>query len=144
MIKRYMNWKGESDLSIYDYISNNIHPEDLLVFYDLLLPTLVERFDCIFFEDKYNQSTFERWNTELKGDKVAIEKVLNHVHVYDIFGNCQDEIEDVVYEKIAFLLQKIWKYHFKDSYPEKNIVVELIINESEYGPTLYVYQNNMI
>jgi len=62
-------------------------------------------------------------------------------YIYTIFGHCTDKIKDSVFLQVARLLQLAWSNYFCHRFPTRKIVVECIIDEREYGPVLFFYQN---
>ena len=51
-IDKYIKWKdrwsNKENIDIYQYISFNIHPDDILIIGKLLFPETIEIEDCIF------------------------------------------------------------------------------------------------
>lgn len=142
--KRFEKWKEQwsepSKVGLADYISFNIHPEDAIILGSLFFPNLIEIDNCLLFETHFNYESYLRWKEELRGDRTGIEKMINHIHLYDVFAQCSEKVSDEVYDKIAIILQLSWNSYFHQKYSSKDIVVEYVNGEMDYGPTLYVYQ----
>jgi hypothetical protein len=143
-IKKFNDWKDEwqdaSKINVFDYISSKIHPDDVLILSSLFFPKIIEVNDSIFLEINYNLETYSLWKKELGEDRISLEKMINHVHLYDIFAQCTDDVDNSVFVNIGKTLQYSWINHFKQILPKKEIIVDYINDESEYGPTLYVFQ----
>jgi len=144
LTNRFITWKNQypesQDMSVYDYISHNFHPDDVLIISLLFFPKLIEVNGAIFLEHRYTPETYSKWVGEFGNDRQSIEKMINHIHIYDIFGYCTDNVDDSVFEMVGRLLHLSWMSHFKYEYSHFNLVVEYSYVESDYGPTLYVYQ----
>lgn len=144
LVKKFTDWKNQwsdpSQMGIMNYISFNIHPEDVLILSYLFFPRLIEVDNCLFLEANFNEANYTLWVEKYGKDRLSLEKTINHIHVYDIFSNCEDDVSDSTFEEIGKLLQSSWLNHFRQNYPSKAIVVDFVNNEKEYGPTLYVYQ----
>ncbi|MFT3676818.1 MAG: hypothetical protein QM781_13075 [Chitinophagaceae bacterium] len=142
--KRFEDWKEKwedsSSIELKDYISFNIHPEDVLILSSLFFPSMIEVDSCIFFKSHYNPDSYLIWKNKFNNDSKAIERMVNHVHIYDVFDHCSDTISESIFEEVARLLQKSWIYYFRSLYPDKQINVEYVSGDMDYGPTLYVYQ----
>jgi hypothetical protein len=69
-----------------------------------------------------------------------IEKDINRVHIYDIFANCEDDVEDSVFERVGAMLKISWSNYLIREFPHKEIIVEYSNDQREYGPTLTAYQ----
>jgi hypothetical protein len=67
---------------------------------------------------------------------IALEKTINHIHIYDVFANCSDNVEDTVYENIGKLLQFFWSNYLRSKFPLKTIIVEYNNGTQVYGPTI--------
>ncbi|MFT3675207.1 MAG: hypothetical protein QM781_04845 [Chitinophagaceae bacterium] len=142
--KRFEEWKGQwadpSKMELSDYISFNLHPEDFLIFSSLLFPELIEVDGCVFFKTHYNPDSYSRWKKALYEDRSAIEKMINHVHVYDLFDHRSGNVSESVFDEVGKLLQTSWSCYFRFKYPEWQIAVEYSNSDQDYGPTLYVYR----
>jgi hypothetical protein len=142
-IKKYNNWKNQftdtSKVTVFEYISFNVHPEDVLIISSLFFPNLVEVNGAVFLEMQYSYNSYLSWLNHFGSDRQALEKMMNHVHMYDIFGH-SNNVDDTVYEQVGMLLQIAWTKHFKSEYPDKNIVVDYWHGEDDYGPIVTVFQ----
>lgn len=139
----FEEWKKEQDFpkqNSREYVNNELTPFDLLYVGDLLFPKVIEHSGCLFLEDHFTEDHFRTWHHELKGDLTAIESLINHVHVYDVFDKASLDTPEWVFEEAAQLLFRSWKMFFEASYPAWNIVVEYWSSEVEYGPTLSFYR----
>ena len=65
-----------------------------------------------------------------------IEKVVNHVHVWDLFDDNKDSRLLI---DIAQMMRLCWLCSAKHSLPDRKVEVELMVDESEYGPTLTLF-----
>jgi len=143
-LNKYQDWKSSldssADLNIWDYIDYNIHPEDVLILSELFFPKFIEIDDCIFFEFRFDENTYQTWRLNFGNDRRAIEAMINHVHIYDIFSHCEPDIEDSVFDRLAQVLQNAWSMYFQKVFPDKKIEIEYVSGEQDYGPTLYIYQ----
>lgn len=143
-IGKFNNWKNQwgdpSQIGIMDYINFNIHPEDVLILGYLFFPKFIEFDGCVFFQDHFSEENYFSWKERLGNDRVAIEKVINHVHVYDVFANFTTKLEDSIFERIGRLLQLSWSIYLRREFPHKRIIVDYSNDENDYGPIVYVYQ----
>jgi hypothetical protein len=133
-------WQDSSAISHLDYISFNIHPEDVEILRSLFFPKLIEVDDYLFLELKYQPENIADWENAVGGDRISVEKLVNHMHIYDIFAHCKDEVHETIFTSVGYLLQFVWIKHFKETFPDREIAVELINDSSDYGPTLYIFQ----
>ncbi|WP_273839493.1 hypothetical protein [Providencia rettgeri] len=141
---RYESWKNEwaspNDIEINDYISDCCNPEDILCSIKLLIPEFLDVDGCILLSDRYEKNNFEEWKKQFGSDLSAIEKMLNHVHVYDLFTGSLDKTSDSVFLQLCKIMQCTWEMSLKKAFPTKEFLVELHNSESDYGPSLTFYQ----
>lgn len=139
--KRFLQWKNKwsnpGEIDEFEYISYNVHPEDFLITKELLFPELIE-FDGGIFLHKY--FSLELYQSMLPRNKKDIEKDLNALKVFELFEGCSDTVNEETFEEIGKLIQQAWTYYLHSKYPGKNILVELIVDESNYGPIVRFFQ----
>jgi len=121
-------------------VPENIHPSDIVHISKLFFPELVFVDDCVFFKEKYNEFNYNQWKIGLKSDSKQIERMMNHIHVYDLYENHKEDIEDTVFLETAKLLKFSWELYFYKTFPDKALIIELSVGENDYGPTLYLFQ----
>ena len=126
-IDKYIKWKDrwskKDNIDIYQYISFNIHPDDILIIGKLLFPEIIEIEDCIFLKDNFDDFLYKNLKKKL----------------YDLFAHCADTIDDKLFRKIGEFIQFSWNIYFKHKFPNKNIVIEYISNPYNYGDVLSFY-----
>lgn len=141
-IKRFGAWKNKwgdtGQVTLSQYISFNIHPEDVLILGSLFFPNFIEVGGCVLLSNNYNSDTFKKM--KLNSNNQSIERNINRVYIYDIFANCGDDVEEIVFERVGKLLQTSWSTYLNKEFPKKKINVDYCNNLKQYGPTLTVYQ----
>ncbi|MCT4582194.1 MAG: hypothetical protein N4A35_12350 [Flavobacteriales bacterium] len=142
-IERFNKWKNnweKSDLiSLSDYISHNIYPEEILIISSLIFPSVIKVNECVFFSDNYDEKVYKTLSSNL--NNAEVEKQINRMHIYDVFAHCTEEVDDSVFEKVGRFLQMAWSNYFCMKYPNKKIIVDYYNDDESYGPVLTVYQN---
>ena len=141
---KFKNWKaGWSDpggLGVMDYISHQIHPEDFIITSELLFPSFREVEEGLYWNERFDEKAFEQWKDRLGNNTMDLEKVVNHLHIYDLFDGSPDDISEEVFVQAGQILRKSWQLWLDSQFPDRKILVELSVDEGEYGPTLYVFQ----
>src|SRR5580658_4025726 len=69
----YLNFKGSLQLA-YGFSS-------------LFWPDFEEVDGALILAEKYTEESFQNWFQHFHGDLTAIEKMMNHVHIEDLFMN---------------------------------------------------------
>ncbi|QBZ90037.1 hypothetical protein EPZ47_15350 [Pseudomonas viciae] len=137
---RYEHWKSQwedqSELDEFSYISDVVHPEDALLFCKVLFPDFVIHESGVFLERSFTVEAFSTWMEACNNDVVAVEKVLNHTHLYDVFGGCRDRVDEAVYEQLCRIVAQSWRMVLLSKFPEKKFCVQAIVSDQEYGPVV--------
>lgn len=113
-------------------------PVDAMSIGRLLLPEFIEYQDAIFLKSQFSDTRFLEWLRKLK-DLSAIEKVMNHIHVYDIFGY-SSESTDEEFLQVANLLRRSWSISLAVSFPNYLFDVTLQNTDQDYGPVVSFYK----
>jgi hypothetical protein len=142
-IKKYSIWKNkwedQSAINLQQYVSFNIHPDDVLIVGKLFFPDIIEVNECVFLMDNYDKNVYQKIRTQYRDDNKLIERTINHIYIYDYFANCKDNIDNTTFEYVGNVLRFSWQIYFSKVFPEKEFVVEYNNDEQEYGPTLTFY-----
>lgn len=117
-----------------DYINLLVHPDTVTVAGRMLLPSFVEHEGGVFLRDGFTLEGYLRWEAEL-GDLQAIERMLNHRHVYDLFS-ASDNISEASYAGVASLMGQTWGLSLKACFPDRRFKIEVSNTDEDYGPTL--------
>ncbi len=147
-LKKFKEWKEKwekpDEMDWLSYLSFNCHPEDVLIVGKLFFPEFIERDGLIFLEIKFDEGIYSEWVARLGNDFISIQNVINHVHIYDLFAHCEDDVEDDVFIDICEMLKSTWEIRLKKLYPSISVCVESSFSDQDYGPTLKVYQRKRI
>ena len=141
-IGKYIEWKNKwskkDNIDLYQYISFNIHPDDILIIGKLLFPETIEIENSILLKENYNYFLYESLKKRYNNSR-EIESEINKIYLYDLFAHCTDVIDDILFKNIGQFIQFSWDIYFKYKFPNKNIVIERISNIYNYGDILSFY-----
>ena len=141
-ISKYIEWKNKwskkDNIDLYQYISFNIHPDDILIIGKLLFTETIEIENYILLKENYNYFLYESLKKRYNNSR-EIESEINKIYLYDLFAHCTDVIDDKLFKNIGELIQFSWDIYFKYKFPNKNIVIERISNIYNYGDILSFY-----
>lgn len=99
---------------------------------DLMCPRLIEVRGAVLLERNFTQETFDHWWNAHPGNLTAIEGVLNHVHLWDMFQPRADA-EYRVIEQLAERMLICWRAAAAAQFPDRAFEIELT---DDFGPTL--------
>lgn len=90
---------------------------------ELFWPDFVEFDGCIFFDFAFSEENFRGWMKQTNDDRRAVEAVINHQHILDLFSGSEHEPtrQQVVY--LGRLLRDIWSAKLQRDFPGRQIVV---------------------
>ena len=134
------NWSQPDSMDELAYLNFNIHPEDVLIASNLFLPKFISHEDSIFWEARFDESSYSNWKQQFGSDRGKLERMLNHVHLYDLFDQCQDDVSDDLFLSLAERMKLCWEMKLKLEFPDRKFIVELSSGDEDYGPTLVFYQ----
>ncbi|WP_233473233.1 hypothetical protein [Metapseudomonas otitidis] len=145
-LSRYELWKSgwdnKSQVDEYSYISDQCNPEDVLLSCRIFFPGFVVVENGVFLERNYNSDAFLSWLEIFGGDLHAVERMINHTHLYDLFDGCVEEVDDRVFEQLAEVLVFSWKLILENKFPDRRFDVKISNSEQEYGPVVTFCQAN--
>ena len=134
-LARYNAWKSQwaesCSVDELSYMGSECHPEDFLLFGKLLFPDLIVAGGGVFLANRYDV------------DVQAVERMINHTHIYDTFDGCSEDIDDRVFTQIADMIALSWRLSLSDKFPDKRFNVEVSNSELEYGPVITFYQMDL-
>lgn len=120
-----------------DYINYYVHPDVVAVVGRLLVPAFVEHEGGVFLRDRFSLTGYSRWKAEL-GEIAAVEKIINHQHVYDLFS-VDEKISEASFEGVASLMAQTLHLALNGSFPERRFTVYTSNTDQDYGPVVGFY-----
>lgn len=94
-----------------------------IAYSELFWPSFVEHDGCVLLAGRFDHQNFESWLAATNGDRRAVEGVMNHTHILDLFVQHQTEPtqEQVVW--LGRLLKEMWQAKLDREFPGRDIVV---------------------
>jgi hypothetical protein len=105
--------------------------EHLVGYGRIFWPGFVEHDDCIFFAGRFTEKNYLAFMAQTNGNKSAVEAVMNHEHVLDMFSNApiKPSREMVLY--VGRLLKEVWQAKLNQEFPSRSITVSFPEDFSE-------------
>ena len=113
-------WNGGAGMSVADWIGCVGGFEHAIGYGELFWPDFVELDGCVFFAG-VSEAGYRGFLDQTGGDKRAVEAVLNHRHVLDLFADARPTREQVVY--LGRLLREVWAAKLARDFPGRRFVV---------------------
>jgi hypothetical protein len=124
---------------LMDLIERRTSPAGAVALARLLWPVFVVEQGCVLIEGHYTPEGLTQWLHQTNADIPAVEAVLSHVHLWDLFA--QDPADDAVNAVLLDLLQVMaatWRYALAQAFPDRQFVVDATPGDDGHddGPTL--------
>ncbi len=128
LVPETRNWNGGSGIGIEAWIGCIGSIEHAIGYGELFWPEFVELDGCVFFAG-VTETGYRGFMQQTSGDKRAVEAVLNHRHILDLFSGSQSSREQVVY--LGRLLREVWATKLARDFPDRRFVVSFPEEPSE-------------
>ncbi len=91
------------DVDFWSYLNLRADYDLAAVFSKLFWPDFIEVDGCVLLAQCYDPENFREWGKRLHGNKSAVEGMVNHVHIGDLFLNSPKELKESeqLYEYLA-------------------------------------------
>jgi hypothetical protein len=130
------------DLTPCGWLANVGSLGQAIAYGELFWPSFVEHDGCILFASRFNRDNFQSWVAATGGDRRAIEGVINHTHILDLFVQhaSHPTREQVVW--LGRLLKEMWQAKVDRDFPGRGVVVSFPENAGDdlLGYEITVFQ----
>lgn len=120
LVPETRDWNAGSGINVADWIGCVGSVEHAIGYGELFWPDFIELDGCVFFAG-VNEESYRGFMTQTGGDRRAVQAVLNHRHVLDLFAGADPTREQVVY--LGRLLREIWSAKLAHDFPDRRFVV---------------------
>lgn len=141
LIPEIQDWKNVNgeDFTMDDWITNEGTMSLAIGYSHVFWPDFVEHQGCIFFKNHFGLDNFNEWTRAGLRNFAEIERVINHIHILDLFtSENQKTITQVQVLYLGRLLKDIYHTKLKALFPEKTF--EMYFNDNEIFEDLLDYQ----
>ena len=118
---REFDWVG--DLTPVGWLYHTGSVGQAIAYADLFWPRFVEHDGCVLLADRFDPPGFQRWMASTRGDRRAVEAVLNHTHLTDLFlpGGAEPTREQVVH--LGRAVRDMWAAKLARDFPGRRFEV---------------------
>ena len=122
LITELAEWNNGEGIDIDSWISCVGSFEHAIAYGRMFWPEFVEHDGCIL-RAGFNVESYDGFMQRCEGDRTAIEKVMNHWHICDLFGGADQEPtgDQVVY--LGRALKDMWQCKLDREFPGADMIV---------------------
>ena len=141
LVPEIRDWNGGDGINIEDWISCTGSYEHAIGYSTLFCPKFILYEGCLL-RDGFSIENYQGFLAQTNGDKRAVESVMNHRHLADLFPHKDD---GPTKEQLVFLgriLKKMWQANIRSELPDLEVTVYFEERDMEWleDYVLTVYQ----
>jgi len=80
---------------------------ELVGYARILWPSFIEHDGCVFMAGRFTENNYQGFMRQTGGNKTAVESVMNHIHVLDLFSNAPSPSRELV-RYLGQLIKETW------------------------------------
>lgn len=127
-------WNEGNGIDLESWIGFRGNMELAIGFGELFWPDYLEVNGCIFRAsdvDEQDAEWYERTLRSLDGDETRLEKLRNHLHIWDLFPRDATEPPPTRIQclYLARLLREMWEAKLRREFPDRDI--QVIVNDQD-------------
>jgi len=124
LIPELKDWNNGGGIDIDSWIQCEGDHKHLIGYARFFWPSFIEHDQCVFFHEGFDKETYLAFMARHKNDRTAVEMVMNHVHVLDLFSRSHHEMPtESVVSYIGRQLKEIWGVKLQHDFPDRRFVV---------------------
>lgn len=135
LIPELPTWNEGRGIDIESWIYCEGSHEHAIAYAQLFWPDFTVHHDCVFIE--FDEQNYQGFMEQTGGDKRAVEAVMNHWHILQMFNTESDgpSEDQIVY--LGRLLKETWACKLRRDFPDRHFTVSFPEGETE---DLYDYE----
>ena len=116
------------------YVKQEVSLSAVVAMTDTLCPRFVDVEGAVLLETSTDPENFREWKEHFNGDMRAVESMLNHEHLWDLFPG-DGEKDQATLEVVAERMAITWKAAAEAQFPDRTFTCEVT---DDYGPTITI------
>ena len=134
LIPELAKWNNGAGIDLLSWVRCVGRLDHAIAYGAYFWPDFTVHDDCIFLHPLGAPSAivvYDDWMRHCKGDRTAVERVMNHQHIADLFGDPEFEPTPQALVHLGRLLQEMWSCKLVRDFPERRVTVVLSGEGSE-------------
>ncbi|MCL2648675.1 MAG: hypothetical protein FWD61_17010 [Phycisphaerales bacterium] len=122
LIPELKEWNDGKGISIDTWLEVYGNFQLTIAYRQLFWPDFVEHDNCVLVAP-FSSKTYEDFFRHTNGDRAAVEAVMNHHHILDLFSESKQTATEAQMRYIGRTLQEIWTAKLKRDFPHRMFAV---------------------
>ena len=136
-LSRPSDWASHmgDDVTFLDFVANHAQLDVVVSIAQFIWPRFIETHNCVLLPWICDEKVVCDWLAKSSGDYKAVESTLNHLHLWDVFRE-DDEEAQVIMVQLGRILAESWSAALRSQFPLRRFEVRFTNHEADYGPTV--------
>ena len=130
LISELARWNDGAGIDLRSWIGTVGRFDHAVGFAAVFWPDFTVHDECLLLQP-LNVENYNHWMTETKGDRTAVESVMNHRHIADLFGGSDPQTTPEVLAHLGRVMRDMWSCKLARDFPGRRVTVELAGGDSE-------------
>ena len=122
LVPETRDWNGGSGIDLHSWIGCVGSFEHAIGYGELFWPEFAELDGCVFFAG-VTEAGYRGFMEQTGGDKRAVQTVLNHRHILDMFAVSEQDVPRAQVVYFGRLLREVWAAKLARDFPDRRFVV---------------------
>lgn len=126
----------DGSFDLYAYLQLKGNTDLAFAYLDVFWPHII-CIDGCYLRGKNNKSYEYLFRPDMSiSEKQSVEKLINHLHIYDLFPYDHPDITLLSYEYLAKFMLEMWKAKLHTQFPDVSFCFDYATEPDAYGPTI--------
>jgi len=139
LVPELPDWNDGRGIDIHSWLSCIGRYDHAVAYTTLFWPAFTLHDDCVLFAD-FRLESFDGFMRQTGGKRSAVEVVMNHRHILDLFSS-QDGASEEVVVYLGRALRDMWACKLQRDFPDRQFTVSFpedpVADLIEYEVTFY-------
>ena len=122
LIPELPTWNEGKGIDVDSWLACVGNYEHAIAYGRLFWPEFSVHEDCVLFAG-FNEKSFVGFMEQTRGNKKAVEGVMNHRHILDLFPNVKTEPSRALVVHLGRVLKDMWSCKLRRNFPSREITV---------------------
>lgn len=124
MIPDLKEWDDGKGVDWYVWLGSIADFKHAIAYSQVFWPSFIEYKNCIFLKHNFTVASYNKWVKLLKNDLTAVEKLINHEHILDVFNNPNLPVSEKQLEFMGELLVEMWSCKLKKDFSDRRFLFQ--------------------